>query len=93
MRRVKKARARVQIEIIESVIQNIEAMRRTETADLADIVMLRMIEVLENAMSDNSVQALVPEYIMGDMVVDASRQLRALAEQRTPAAKEPDDEV
>lgn len=93
LRRIKKARARVQIEIIENIIQNIEAMRRTETADLADIVMLRMIEVLESAMSDNSVQALVPEFITGDLVMDASRQLRALADQQAAAPKEPDDET
>ncbi len=92
LRRIKTARARVQIEIIEKVVQNIEAMRRTETADLADIVMLRMIEVLEEAMSDNSVQALVPEYLLGDMVTDASRQLRALAEPPEHPPEEPDDE-
>lgn len=76
MRRVKKARARVQIEIIESIIQNIEAMRRTGTADLPDIIMLRMIEVLEEAMSDTSVQALVPEHLIAGLVMDTSRQLR-----------------
>lgn len=85
LRRIKKARARVQIEIIESIIQNIEAMRRTETADLADIVMLRMIEVLEAAMSDVSVQRLAPEYITGDRVLDASRQLRAATAPPAPA--------
>lgn len=86
MRRIKKARARVQIEIVESIIQNIEAMHRSETADLADIVMLRMIQVLEEAMSDASVQALVPESIMGGLVWDTSRQLRTWTKEQ-PAAR------
>lgn len=91
MRLLKQVRARVQIEIIQRIVENIEAMRRTETADLADIVMLRMIEVLESAMSDTSVLALVPENIMGVMVMDASRQLRAAAERQPPPEQEPDN--
>ncbi len=86
LRRIKKARARVQIEIVESIIQNIEAMHRSETADLADIVMLRMIQLLEEAMSDASVQALVPESIMGRLVWDTSKQLRTWAKE-PPAAE------
>ena len=52
VRRVKQARARVQIEIIDRITQNIEAMRRSDAADLPDIVMLRMIQALEEAMAD-----------------------------------------
>ncbi len=87
MRRIKKARARVQIEIVESIIQNIETMHRNETAELADIVMLRMIQVLEEAMSNASVQALVPESIMSGLVWDTSRQLRTWTK-KPPAAEE-----
>lgn len=76
-RRIKKARARVQIEIIESITQNIATMRRSDKTDLADIVMLRMIEALEQAMSDTSVQTMVPEQIMMNLVLDASNQMRA----------------
>lgn len=86
MRRIKKARARVQIEIVESIIQNIETMHRHETAELADIVMLRMIQVLEEAMSDASVQALVPESIMGSLALDASQQLRVWAKEPLAAS-------
>ncbi|MBE2199326.1 MAG: hypothetical protein IAE79_12000 [Anaerolinea sp.] len=76
-RRIKKARARVQVEIIESITQNIAAMRRADKTDLADIVMLRMIEALEEAMSDTSVQAIIPEQIVANWVMDASNQMRA----------------
>ena len=93
MRRVKKARARVQIEIIENIIENIEAMRRTETADLADIIMLRMIQVLEEAMSDTSVQALVPEHLIAGLVTDTSRQLRLWSGSLPPRRKEQQDDA
>lgn len=76
VRRIKKARARVQIEIIERITQNIEAMRRAEDANLTEIVMLRMIEVLEEAMSDDSVKARIPEQLMANLVLEASGQMR-----------------
>jgi regulator of protease activity HflC (stomatin/prohibitin superfamily) len=76
VRRLKKARARVQIEIIERITQSIEAMRRTEDANLTEIVMLRMIEVLEEAMSDGSVKGMIPEQIMANLVMETSSQMR-----------------
>ncbi|MCA9961432.1 MAG: hypothetical protein KC413_23280 [Anaerolineales bacterium] len=76
-RRIKKARARVQVEIIESIMQSIATMRRTDKIELADIVMLRMIEALEEAMSDTSVRAIIPEQIVANWVLDASNQMRA----------------
>jgi hypothetical protein len=77
LRRVKQARARAQIEIIETIMHNIDAMRAAEDADLHEIVMLRLIEVLEAAMSSNQVQ-IVPEQIVANLVLEASSQMRAL---------------
>ncbi|MCA9973261.1 MAG: SPFH domain-containing protein, partial [Anaerolineales bacterium] len=80
VRRIKKARARVQIEIIDRITQNIEAMRRSDAADLPDIVMLRMIQALEEAMADRSINAVIPEQIIANMVLDTSNQMRAWIE-------------
>jgi regulator of protease activity HflC (stomatin/prohibitin superfamily) len=77
LRRVKRARARAQIEIIESITSSIDTMRREEGADLSQIIMLRMIEALEDAVSAGSVQALVPQQIIAGLVGDASRQMQS----------------
>jgi regulator of protease activity HflC (stomatin/prohibitin superfamily) len=61
MKRLRLARARAQVEIIENIAKNIDIMRRTEEADLRDIVAYRMIEAMEKAISDETVQELVPE--------------------------------
>ncbi len=77
MRRVKQARARAQIEIIENITLSIDTMRREEDADLSQVITLRMIEALEDAVSAGSVQALVPQQIIANLVGDASRQLHS----------------
>ncbi|GJM41558.1 MAG: hypothetical protein DHS20C20_18400 [Ardenticatenaceae bacterium] len=77
MRRMRQARARAQIEIIENITHSIETMRREEDADLSQIIMLRMIEALEDAVSAGSVQALVPQQIIAGLVGDASRQMQS----------------
>jgi regulator of protease activity HflC (stomatin/prohibitin superfamily) len=61
MKRLRLARARAQVEIIENIAKNIDIMRRNEEADLKDIVAYRMIEAMEKAISDETVQELVPE--------------------------------
>ncbi|MFQ5418907.1 MAG: SPFH domain-containing protein [Anaerolineae bacterium] len=86
VRRLKTARARAQIEIIENITQSIAAMRRMDDADLTEMITLRMIEALEEAMSDASVQALIPQQVMTSLVMDASSQLQAWVE---PGPEEP----
>lgn len=77
LRRVKRAQARAQIEIIESITHSIDTMRREEGADLSQIILLRMIKALEDAVSTGSVQALVPEQIIAGLVGDVSRQMQS----------------
>lgn len=78
LRRVKQARARAQVEIIEMVMHNIDAMRAADDADLHEAVMVRLIEVLEAAMSSDRVQTIVPEQVVANLVLEASSQMRAL---------------
>jgi regulator of protease activity HflC (stomatin/prohibitin superfamily) len=78
VRRMRQARARAQIEIIENITHSIETMRQEEDTDLSQIIMLRMIEALEDAVSAGSVQALVPQQIIAGLVGDASRQMQSL---------------
>jgi regulator of protease activity HflC (stomatin/prohibitin superfamily) len=77
VRRIKKARARAQIEIIENITQNIDRVRRSSEADLSNIITLRMIEALEEALSNASLQALIPQQIMTNLVMDTSSQMQA----------------
>lgn len=77
-RRIKKARARAQVEIIQNITQNIESMRRNSNSNLTDIITLRMIEALEEALSEESpVRALIPQQVMANLVLDTSAQMKA----------------
>jgi regulator of protease activity HflC (stomatin/prohibitin superfamily) len=78
VRRMKQARARAQIEIIENITNSIDAMRQEDGAELSQVIMLRMIEALEDAVSAGSVHALVPQQLIAGLVRDASVQIRSL---------------
>jgi regulator of protease activity HflC (stomatin/prohibitin superfamily) len=71
--RMKHARARAQIEIIQSIMQSIANTSRSDIS-ITEIVALRMIEALEEAVTDVSVRALVPQPILTTMV-ESSRQM------------------
>ncbi|MFO7681685.1 MAG: SPFH domain-containing protein [Chloroflexota bacterium] len=71
--RLKRARAKAQIEIIESITQSITESRRSNV-NLTEIVALRMIEALEEAVSDVTDRALVPQPVLASMV-ESSRQM------------------
>ena len=73
-RQIKRARARAQIEIIDNITQNILAMQRDENVNLSEVVTLRMIEAFEEAVSDASVKALIPQPVLTSMV-DSSREM------------------
>ncbi len=83
VRRFKQARARAQIEIVENIVNSIDAMRRDEGIELSQVITLRMIEALEDAVSAGSVQALVPQQIIAMLVGDASRQMQSWVMQPT----------
>ncbi|HEX6384091.1 MAG TPA: SPFH domain-containing protein [Anaerolineae bacterium] len=77
-RRIKKARARAQVEIIENITHNIESMRRDSNSNLTEIITLRMIEALEEAISEESpVRALIPQQVMANLVLDTSSEMRS----------------
>lgn len=80
-RRLKRARAKAQIEIIENITHNIATMRRMDGVSLTEVVTLRMISALEEAVSDVSVKALIPPPVFRG-VVDNSRDLLAWIEEQ-----------
>lgn len=75
-RRIKQAQARAQIEMIERITQSIDKMRQQEGTHLNEIITLRMIQALEEAMSEGAVQALIPQQVMTRLVMDASNQMQ-----------------
>ena len=82
-RRIKQARARAQIEIIERITQSIDAVRQQEDTNLTEIITLRMIEALEEATTNDSVQALIPQQVMTNLVLDASNQMQSWLSRQT----------
>lgn len=75
-RRLKQARARAQIEIIEKITESIESLRQQGETNLTEVITLRMIEALEEATGSDSVQALIPQQVMANLVMDASNQMQ-----------------
>ena len=82
-RRIKQARARAQIEIIERITESIDSMQQQDGANLTEIITLRMIEALEEATTSNSVQALIPQQVMTNLVLDASNQMQSWLSRRS----------
>jgi len=78
IRRIKQARAKVQVEIIQNIVQNIDEMRREDDAVLAQIVTLRMIEALNDAVSSKSLQAHVPEQVLAGLTLETTNQMNSL---------------
>lgn len=72
LRRLKLARARAQMEIIEKTMQSIDEMRRAEEATLPDIVALRVFDVLEDAATGRSSQGYLPNQVLASMVLEDS---------------------
>ncbi|MBK8987210.1 MAG: hypothetical protein IPM39_14210 [Chloroflexi bacterium] len=73
-RRLKQARARAQIEIIDNITQSILSMRRSDDVNLTEVITLRMIEAFEEAVADVSTQALIPQPVLTS-IVDSSREM------------------
>jgi len=68
VRHRKIARARIQLELIENIINNIDLMRRNTDLDLAEIVTLRVLETLEHAaQADVNHDMLIPNRVMNTM--------------------------
>jgi hypothetical protein len=67
VRQIALARARAQIEIISRTTERIEAMRASCEAALTDVVALRMIEALDEAVADDKVRDLVPQQAIGTL--------------------------
>jgi hypothetical protein len=78
LRRVKQARARAQIEIITRILESIDAMRHLEDTNLSEIIMLRMIEVLEETAQDSTIRNLFPKQVVSKLVLGASSEMRQL---------------
>jgi regulator of protease activity HflC (stomatin/prohibitin superfamily) len=67
MKKLKHARARAQTDLIGKLTHNIESMRLSGHADLAEIVTLRMIEALDEALSDERVHNVTPENALANL--------------------------
>ena len=79
-RLVQQARARAQIDIVENLVQSIETMRGQNNAELHEIVMQRVLEVMEQAVTDESVQAIIPRPLLSNLTAEATDELRSSLE-------------
>jgi regulator of protease activity HflC (stomatin/prohibitin superfamily) len=73
-RRLKLARARAQIEIIQRLAEGIEAVNQAGE-DITDIIVLRLIETVEEAESNAAVKALIPAQVVNDLELIRSQVL------------------
>lgn len=64
IRSLTAARARAQLEMLESLTENILTMHQAYEADLSQIVMLRMIEAMDEAMADTDAREKFPAGMM-----------------------------
>jgi hypothetical protein len=67
-RRLKLARARAQIEMIERLTDGIEIIRQSGQENVTDILALRLIEAIEEAETDAAVRAHIPSQIVNDLI-------------------------
>lgn len=72
LRRMKRARAQAQVEIIQKIMRSIDEMRQTDSAALPQIVNLRIIEALEEAITSGSQQSNFPGQVLADMALETS---------------------
>lgn len=90
IRRKKQARARAQIEIVQTLIQNLEMMRQEQESDLYQVIVLRLIDALQETASLDSPRTLVPQQVMASLLSETSAQVRAqLNEPTTPTVPLP----
>jgi hypothetical protein len=74
LRRIRLAKARAQVEIIEKIMQSIEEMRASaQQASLPEIVTLRVIDVLEEAATRSTAQAYLPSQVLANLSLTTSR--------------------
>ncbi|MCA9984224.1 MAG: hypothetical protein KDE09_09135 [Anaerolineales bacterium] len=64
--RLKIARARAQRDLLESIVDNITMMKQSEQ-ELSDVVLIRMLEAMEEAMANDAVLASLPHNILGTL--------------------------
>jgi regulator of protease activity HflC (stomatin/prohibitin superfamily) len=84
-RRLKLARAKAQIEVIEKITESIASVRHGINADLTEVITLRMINALEQVSGDANVQARVPQ----QMLTTLTEIQRWLGQPEEPPADEP----
>lgn len=75
-----QARARAQIENIENLLLNIEAMRRQSGVELHEVVMLRLMEVVETISANKSLSKPSAPPSLADLAAEASSELRLALE-------------
>lgn len=80
----KEVRARAQIKIIDAISRNLNLMQRDDDSEMVGLITLRMIEALEEAVSEGSVNARVPQTIMANLIEETSAQMRAESKQSRP---------
>lgn len=75
-----QARARAQVENIESLLTSIEALRNQSGIDLHEVVMLRLMEILESVSTYRSLMPVASRVALTSLVSEASSEIRQTLE-------------
>ncbi len=76
-----QARARAQVENIENLLTSIEALRNTSGIDLHEVVMLRLMEILESVSANRSLMPIASRAALNSLASEASSEIRQALEQ------------
>ena len=71
-----QARARAQVENIENLLASIEAMRTQSGANLPEVVMLRLTEILETVAAARTMTPIASRVALANLASEASSELR-----------------
>lgn len=71
-----QARARAQVENIENLLTSIEAMRQQSGIELHEVVMLRLMEILEALSATRALTPIASRAAMSNLAAEASSELR-----------------
>ncbi len=77
-----EARARAQVENIENLLTSIEVIRQQSQAELHEVVMNRLVEVLEALSASRALSQAAPRTQLAGLASTTSRELRQIMERK-----------
>jgi regulator of protease activity HflC (stomatin/prohibitin superfamily) len=75
-----QARARAQIENVENLLISIDAMHQQSQAELHEVVMMRLMEVLETMSAEKTLDSMVTRPLLTSLAQEATSEMQTVLE-------------